>query len=102
MAGRELNAADEPIRSVDRLPARSAVAGRRTQGPQAATRGAGRGEAQRSRLDRLSVAVVQSWLNSRLIMISGIVFSCGDFTWMKLMSTPSISVVNCGIAFSFA
>ena len=44
---------------------------------------------------------MQSWLNGRLIMISGIVFSCGDFTWMKLMSTPSISVVNCGIAFQF-
>jgi hypothetical protein len=32
MAGRELNPADEPIRSVDRLPARPAVAGRPPKG----------------------------------------------------------------------
>ena len=36
------------------------------------------------------------------VMISGSAFSCGDFTWMKWMSSPSISVVNCGSAFSFA
>ena len=36
------------------------------------------------------------------VMISGIAFSCGDFTWTKWMSTPSISVVNCGSAFSLA
>ena len=34
------------------------------------------------------------------VMISGNAFSCADFTWMKWMSTPSISVVNCGSAFS--
>ena len=28
--------------------------------------------------------------------------ACRDFTWMKWMSTPSISVLNCGSAFSFA
>ncbi len=36
------------------------------------------------------------------VMISGSASSCRDFTWMKWMSTPSISVVNCGSAFSFA
>ena len=36
------------------------------------------------------------------VMISGNAFSCGDLTWMKWMSTPSISVVNCGSALSFA
>ena len=36
------------------------------------------------------------------VMISGSAFSCADLTWMKWMSTPSISVVNCGSAFSFA
>ena len=36
------------------------------------------------------------------VMISGSTFSCGDFTWMKWMSTASISVVNCGSALSFA
>ena len=36
------------------------------------------------------------------VMISGSAFSCGDLTWMKWMSTPSISVVNCGSALSFA
>ena len=30
------------------------------------------------------------------VMISGSAFSCADLTWMKWMSTPSISVVNCG------
>ena len=34
------------------------------------------------------------------VMISGSAFSCGDRTWMKWMSTPSISVMNCGSAFS--
>jgi hypothetical protein len=36
------------------------------------------------------------------VMISGSAFSCRDRTWMKWISTPSISVVNCGSAFSFA
>jgi hypothetical protein len=36
------------------------------------------------------------------VMISGNAFSCGDLTWMKWMSSPSISVVNCGSAFSLA
>jgi hypothetical protein len=36
------------------------------------------------------------------VMISGIAFWWGDLTWMKWMSTPSISVVNCGSAFSCA
>jgi len=35
-------------------------------------------------------------------MISGSASSCGDFTWMKWMASPSISVVNCGSAFSRA
>ena len=35
-------------------------------------------------------------------MISGNAFGWGDFTWMKWTSTPSISVLNCGSAFSFA
>jgi hypothetical protein len=35
-------------------------------------------------------------------MISGIAPACGDRTWMKWMSTPSISVTNCGSAFSRA
>ena len=30
------------------------------------------------------------------VMISGSASSCGDFTWMKWMSSPSISVLNCG------
>ena len=29
-------------------------------------------------------------------MITGSAFACGDFTWMKWMSRPSISVRNCG------
>ena len=36
------------------------------------------------------------------VMISGSAFSCGDLTWMKWMSRPSISVMNCGNAFSLA
>ena len=36
------------------------------------------------------------------VRISGSAFSCRDLTWMKWMSTPSISVVNCGSAFSSA
>ena len=34
------------------------------------------------------------------VMSSGSAFSCGDLMWMKWISTPSISVVNCGSAFS--
>ena len=36
------------------------------------------------------------------VMISGNAFSCLDLTWMKWISTPSISVLNCGSAFSLA
>jgi hypothetical protein len=36
------------------------------------------------------------------VMISGSAFACRDRTWIKWMSTPSISVVNCGSALSFA
>jgi hypothetical protein len=36
------------------------------------------------------------------VMISGSAFSCGERTWMKWMSSPSISVVNCGKAFNLA
>jgi hypothetical protein len=36
------------------------------------------------------------------VMISGSASACGDFTWIKWMSTPSIPVMNCGSAFSFA
>jgi hypothetical protein len=36
------------------------------------------------------------------VMISGNAFSCGDLTWMKWMSTLSISVVNWGSALSSA
>ena len=36
------------------------------------------------------------------VMISGNAFSCRDLTWMKWISTPSISVVNCGSALSRA
>jgi hypothetical protein len=35
-------------------------------------------------------------------MIIGIAFSCRDLTWMKWISIPSITVVNCGSAFSRA
>ena len=34
------------------------------------------------------------------VMISGSALSWGDLTWMKWMSRPSISVRNCGSAFS--
>ena len=36
------------------------------------------------------------------VMINGNAFSWRDFTWMKWMFSPSISVVNCGSAFSRA
>jgi hypothetical protein len=36
------------------------------------------------------------------VMISGSASSCWERTWMKWMFTPSISVVNCGSAFSLA
>ena len=36
------------------------------------------------------------------VIISGSAFACPDFTWMKWMSSPSISVLNWGSAFSFA
>src|SRR5882672_8320780 len=36
------------------------------------------------------------------VMISGNASACGDFTWMKWISTTSISVLNCGSALSFA
>ena len=36
------------------------------------------------------------------VTISGSASSCCERTWMKWMSTPSISVRNCGSAFSFA
>jgi hypothetical protein len=39
----------------------------------------------------------QPWL-----MISGSAFSWRDLTWMKWISTPSISVMNCGKAFSLS
>jgi hypothetical protein len=35
-------------------------------------------------------------------MISGSASACFDRTWMKWTSNPSISVVNCGSAFSLA
>jgi hypothetical protein len=35
-------------------------------------------------------------------MISGSAFSCRERTWKKWISTPSIAVMNCGQAFSFA
>jgi hypothetical protein len=35
-------------------------------------------------------------------MISGNAPSWGDLTWMKWTSTPSMLVVNCGSALSFA
>ena len=34
------------------------------------------------------------------VMISGNASGCGDLAWMKWMSRPSISVRNCGNAFS--
>jgi hypothetical protein len=36
------------------------------------------------------------------VMISGIAFSCGDFDVDEVDLHPSISVVNCGSAFSRA
>ena len=36
------------------------------------------------------------------VMMTGNAFSCGERTWMKWMSRPSISVMNCGKAFSLA
>jgi hypothetical protein len=36
------------------------------------------------------------------VMIRGNASSRRDFTWMKWMSCPSISVLNCGSAFSLA
>jgi hypothetical protein len=36
------------------------------------------------------------------VMISGSASGCRDRTWMKWMSTPSITVLNCGSAFSRA
>jgi hypothetical protein len=36
------------------------------------------------------------------VMISGSASSCGDSTWMRWTSTPSISVVNICSAFSSA
>ena len=36
------------------------------------------------------------------VMISGNESACCDFTWMKWMSSPSISVLKFGSAFSFA
>jgi hypothetical protein len=36
------------------------------------------------------------------VMISGSASSCRERTWMKWILTPSISVVNCGSAFSRA
>ena len=36
------------------------------------------------------------------VMMSGNAYSCGDCTWRKWMSRPSISVMNRGSAFSLA
>ena len=36
------------------------------------------------------------------VTISGSASSCCERTWMKWMSSPSISVMKCGRAFSFA
>src|SRR5262249_24162865 len=36
------------------------------------------------------------------LMMSGKASSCFERTWMKWMSSPSISVMNCGSAFSLA
>ena len=36
------------------------------------------------------------------VRINGSAPSCADFTWMNWMSCPSISVLNCGSAFSLA
>ena len=32
------------------------------------------------------------------VMMTGSAFSCGERTWMKWMSSPSISVTKCGRA----
>ena len=36
------------------------------------------------------------------VTISGSAFCSADRTWMKWMSSPSISIMNCGNAFSLA
>jgi hypothetical protein len=36
------------------------------------------------------------------VMITGSAFSWRERTWMKWMSMPSMLVLNCGSAFSFA
>ena len=36
------------------------------------------------------------------VTMSGSASACWERTWMKWMSSPSISVVNCGSALSFA
>jgi hypothetical protein len=36
------------------------------------------------------------------VTISGRASACGERTWRRWMSRPSISVVNCGSAFSLA
>ena len=36
------------------------------------------------------------------VMMTGSAFSCGERTWMKWMSSPSISVMKCGRAASLA
>ena len=36
------------------------------------------------------------------VMITGSAFGCRERTWMKWMSTPSMFVMNCGKALSFA
>ena len=36
------------------------------------------------------------------VMMTGSAFSCCERTWMKWMSSPSISVMKCGRALSFA
>jgi len=36
------------------------------------------------------------------VMINGNAPACRDLTWMKWIPSPSISVTNCGSAFSFA
>jgi 2-polyprenyl-6-methoxyphenol hydroxylase-like FAD-dependent oxidoreductase len=47
-------------------------------------------------------AAYETARRQRVEKISGNAFSCCDLTWMKWILTPSISVVNCGSAFSFA
>jgi len=36
------------------------------------------------------------------VMINGNASACGDFAWMKWMSSPSITVLRCVSAFSLA